>query len=372
MSQQIKTIIAPPTVAEITKEEIATLEKAGKIPNGTPAAQVALFARVCADLDLSPFASEIYLVRYRGETETYSTICGINGFRKIAALSGQYAGCDDTKYDLQSDGTFKTASELQAAGKLPKTATVTVYRAISGQRCPFTHTAVFSEFSSGKQKWQTMPFQMIGKVAEAFALRKGFSDRVRGIFAEEELATINGEVAMTNPTGQPIERALPTVNVGKTANDWLETAKSDLANVEDFNKKMVEIGMEQTLADRGASVEVQKENREIANTKFKALQVFAVQSGIAWDSTAKKFFAKNTPTAAPQADPSTVQDDSAQKMRDEWQAVEAGDFARAIANITDVDVLGSIYNALSSEQQKNPQYRADIIARREKIQKAAQ
>jgi hypothetical protein len=61
-----------------------------------------------------------------------------------------------------------------------------VYRLIGGQRCPFSHEAVFSEFNTGQQKWQTMPFQMIAKVAEAFALRKAFPTKLGGLHIEEE------------------------------------------------------------------------------------------------------------------------------------------------------------------------------------------
>ena len=47
-----------------------------------------------------------------------------------------------------------------------------------------------------------MPFQMIGKVAEAFALRKGFSDRLTGLSIEEEAAAYEGttiQAAETRP-----------------------------------------------------------------------------------------------------------------------------------------------------------------------------
>lgn len=47
-----------------------------------------------------------------------------------------------------------------------------------------------------------MPFQMIAKVAEAFALRKGFSDRLTGLSIEEEAAAYEGttiQAAETRP-----------------------------------------------------------------------------------------------------------------------------------------------------------------------------
>ncbi len=44
-----------------------------------------------------------------------------------------------------------------------------------------------------------MPFQMIAKVAEAFALRKGFSDETSGLSIEEELGAFTGETIAARP-----------------------------------------------------------------------------------------------------------------------------------------------------------------------------
>jgi phage recombination protein Bet len=187
----------------LSDEEVKTLTQAGIIPENTPKAQIQVFARICKERGLSAFSKEIYLVGYGGK---FSTIVGINGFRKIAAESGQHAGTDDVKYDIRPDGSYSTAFDLRLAGKVPQTATVTVYRIISGQRVPFTHTAVFTEFAGTSGKWREMPFQMIGKVAEAFALRKGFADRTAGLEIEEEMDATNGQTM--NAAKLRIESAL--------------------------------------------------------------------------------------------------------------------------------------------------------------------
>lgn len=192
---------------KLSPDEIQILEQAGIVPIGTPPAQVAVFGKVCEERGLSAFSKEIYLTGYKDHQSgqmKYSVIVGINGFRKIAAETGQLAGIDDPIFDLQSDGTFKTAAQIKA----PLTATVTVWRMVSKTRVPFTHTAVLSEFSTGKQKWATMPFQMIGKVAEAFALRKGFSDRLTGLSVEEEMGAMQG-VAIENIKRSPEAKEAP-------------------------------------------------------------------------------------------------------------------------------------------------------------------
>ena len=184
----------------LSTEQIATLAQAGIIPANTPPAIVQVFAQSCKEHGLSPFKKEIYLVSYGGK---YSNIVGIDGFRAKAARTGQFAGSDDIKFDLQPNGQFFTAAQLKAAGKLPTTATATVYRMIAGVRCPFTHTAVFAEFygnAPSYSKAQTMPFQMISKVAEGFAIKKGFAEETAGLHLEEEQAAFTGETISAQTT----------------------------------------------------------------------------------------------------------------------------------------------------------------------------
>lgn len=180
----------------LTADQISTLAQAGVIPKGTSPAQVAVFAETCRQHGLSPFKKEIYLVGYGGN---YSVIVGIDGLRMKAARTGQLAGCDAPQFNLSADGSYLTAADLD--GKMPATCSVTVYRAVGGIRAPFTATVAFNEFCPIKpsNKWMSMPLQMIAKVAEAFALRKGFADALAGLSIEEEgpaIADLNASKAL--------------------------------------------------------------------------------------------------------------------------------------------------------------------------------
>ena len=171
-------------IIDLTPQDITTLTQAGVIPKDTPAPQVSIFAAVCRELQLSPFSREIYLLPIGGK---YCPIVGINGLRRIAARSGQFAGVDDIKFDVTADGAFKTSAQLIQDKAFPTTATATVYRVVAGFRVAFTATVAFREFDKKSGNWNTMPWQMISKVAEAFAIRKGFSDYgTAGVFIEEE------------------------------------------------------------------------------------------------------------------------------------------------------------------------------------------
>lgn len=221
MSNAIQTA---PQSGLITPDQIKTLAQAGVIPFDTPPAIVEVFATACQQHGLSPFKKEIYLVKYNtSQGAQYHTIVGIDGLRIKAARTGQHAGIEDPKYNVQANGAFDTAAMVKASGKLPVSCTVTVYRMVSGARCPFTATVIFDEYypavaaaaAGGKQafsKAATMPFNMIAKCAEAKALKMAFSDELTGLHIEEEAA------AFEDATISAAE-IKPTVGVDS---DWLK------------------------------------------------------------------------------------------------------------------------------------------------------
>lgn len=212
----------------LTDGQIKTLAQAGVIPAETPAPIVAVFAETSRQHNLSPFKREIYLVRYGNQ---YNTIVGIDGLRTKAGRTGAFAGRDDAKFDVQPDGSFKTAAQLKAINATPISCTVTVYAAIAGVRCPFTKTVLFAEYCpANKQgKWASMPFNMIEKCAEAAALRMAFAAETAGLHIEEESA------AMQDITIQAAEKT-PSVAIDVTelenriADCWTAETLSALYN----------------------------------------------------------------------------------------------------------------------------------------------
>jgi len=195
---------------QLTPQQIETLAKAGVIPSGAPPAIVSVFATMCAQHGLSPFKREIYLLQYK---DRYSYIVGIDGMRAKAARTGLLAGKDDVKFDLQPDGSFKTAAQLAAEKQRPVSATVTVYKVVGNIRCPFTKTVLFSEYYPANphstSKWLSMPFNMIEKCAEAAALRSAFADECAGLHIEEESAAIQDITISAAPPKQSAPKLEP-------------------------------------------------------------------------------------------------------------------------------------------------------------------
>jgi hypothetical protein len=71
------------------------------------------------------------------------------------------------------------------------TASVTVWKIVSGQRCAFTATARWIEYvppQGSDWMWQKMPHLMLAKCAEALALRKAFPRQLSGIYTKDEMA----------------------------------------------------------------------------------------------------------------------------------------------------------------------------------------
>ena len=171
---------------------------------GAPDEFVQPFLALCEKRNLSPEAKHIYLVpRYQKENgqsrKVWVAQTSIDGYRLIAARTGQYAGSDDAVF--------------VETGNKPTKATVTVYRAVAGTRCPFTASAFWSEYVPQQGQdfmWNKMPHTMLAKVAESLALRKAFPETLSGLYTTEEMAQANEstslrEVDVDPETGEIVE-----------------------------------------------------------------------------------------------------------------------------------------------------------------------
>lgn len=131
---------------------------------------------------LDPLSRQIHFVKRQGKG-TIQT--GIDGFRLIADRTGRLAGSEDY---LFNDNL--SLFEHLKTGELPKTATVTVYKMVGGERCPFTSSCAWDQYFPGEKQgfmWKKMPHLMLGKCAEALALRKAFPADLSGLYIHEEM-----------------------------------------------------------------------------------------------------------------------------------------------------------------------------------------
>ena len=185
-----------------TPDQIELIKRT--VAKGATDDELALFMAVARQSGLDPFTKQIHFVKRKvrdkasGQWVEVGTIqVAVDGYRAIAERTGTLAGIDDAVYDAET-------------GPHPNKATVTVYRLVGGLRAPFTASARWKEYAQAKADgnllglWGRMPYLMLGKCAEALALRKAFPMDLSGLRADEEMPAV--EFA----DGERAEGALPT------------------------------------------------------------------------------------------------------------------------------------------------------------------
>lgn len=135
--------------------------------------ELKLYLYDCARQGVHPLDKLIHFTKRSGK---YTPVTSIDFMRIQAANTGECLGISDPVFM----GDVKTP-ELFAA-------TVTVKRIVQGQVAEFTATARWSEYKPDQAfMWMKMPHTMLGKCAEALALRKGFPKQLAGLYAREEM-----------------------------------------------------------------------------------------------------------------------------------------------------------------------------------------
>lgn len=174
---------------EVIKEQFA---------KGASDMELQMFIYVCRMTKLDPFSKQIHLVpRWdsRMGKEIRVVVVGIDGLRSTAERTGAYAGNSDPEFgeEIEIEVTkkdFKIKKETSSKVSVPSKATVTVKKVVQGVICDFTATAKWTEYYPGDRQgamWLKMPENMLGKCAEAKALRKAFPAVMSGLYVTEEM-----------------------------------------------------------------------------------------------------------------------------------------------------------------------------------------
>lgn len=183
------------------------------IAKGASDDELKMFIQVCKGANLNPFLKQVHLVpRWDSKEgkEVRAIQVSIDGFRSIAESSGAYAGNDDPIFDGEQEVEYSTSKAGNQKVTAPTKATVTVYKIVAGQRYGFTATARWSEYYPGAKmgfQWHVRPFLMLGKCAEALALRKAFPKLLSGMYAQEEM----DKTAQVDTDAQRAQKGLQTL-----------------------------------------------------------------------------------------------------------------------------------------------------------------
>lgn len=187
---------APPTV---TRDQLELIKRTVAV--GATDAELELFLFDCQRRGVHPLDRLIHFTKRAGR---YTPITSIDFLRGRAHDTGEMAGSDDVQFDKDA-----------------RTATVTVYRLTRGTRYAYSATARYGEYvpdpgpnGRGDVMWKRMPHVMLGKCAEALALRKAFPQQLGGLYVKEELEQARPDLtteatAIADQYGPPSVDALP-------------------------------------------------------------------------------------------------------------------------------------------------------------------
>lgn len=180
---------------DFSQEQIQLLRD-GYAPGASPI-EFKMLLEVARLRRLNPFLKQIHFVKRRSKdrndnwVETWTSQVSIDGLRAIAQRTGLYDGQDEPDFERDQEGLILSAK-------------VRVYR--KDWTRPAVGVARWGEYvqtaRDGKPTkfWDTMPHVMIGKCAEALALRKAFPEDLAGIFTDEEMEQADNTSRLDNGT----------------------------------------------------------------------------------------------------------------------------------------------------------------------------
>ena len=148
------------------------------LPNEVPGKSFDKFIFNAERLELDPLLGQIQLISRRSKDDrdqwhvTWQTLLGRDSYRILADRTGELDGSDTIPHFDLTTGALVSA-------------TCTVWRKDKSHY--FSETVYLAEYMAEKSPfWKSKPITMLGKVAEAQALRKAFPSLLTGTYAIEE------------------------------------------------------------------------------------------------------------------------------------------------------------------------------------------
>jgi len=241
MSENVPNIRTTQDLALLTGQQLALIKNT--IAKGATDEELHMFLEVARATGLNPFAKELYFIKYkmRNGTSSVAMPVGIDGLRRKAAESGDYAGQVGPHF-CGEDGEWK---DVWLSKDPPAACRVGVLR--HGNPEPTWGIVKASEFAKDTNFWRDMPTHMLAVTAERHALRKAAPRLVEKIQAagaqvmDADYLIAKGEqferqraLPQQSPAGdlqQELYGQGPTGSEGDKKEEPVEWTKTDLAEL---------------------------------------------------------------------------------------------------------------------------------------------
>ncbi len=222
----------------IVRSMVATPTKQGDLPDDRDCMR---FLMLCQAGRLNPFAGDCFLIGYRDRDSvvTWSLITSISAFRKRAETHPEYdgeeSGCivldkDEKLVDRVGDFVLPTDQLVGGWARVH----------FKTRKHPMERRVQLATYQKQFGVWRSDSAGMIGKVAEAHALRDSFPTMLGGLYLE-------GEIGEAKPTanGKPGVRRLDDLNAAvvphpSEPNRVIDTSESNLPPTEQAEKIIAE------------------------------------------------------------------------------------------------------------------------------------
>jgi phage recombination protein Bet len=185
--------------------------------------EFALFLHACARTGLDPFMRQIYAVkRWDGalKREVMSVQTGIDGYRLIADRTGRYSPGKETIFSYDENGW-----PVSATAFIKKQTPDGTWHEISATAYMREYCA-YTEEGKPTHMWGTKPHIMLGKCAEALALRKAFPAELSGLYTKEEMEQADNGKGESKIIAIEEEKQLSDDEIEKYLNRWGEDKES--------------------------------------------------------------------------------------------------------------------------------------------------